>query len=58
MADYQAKVKGFLEYQEQELKNQQRIALYQAWHTAFLVAYAVHNPKKLPRLETLLRSIK
>lgn len=27
-----------------------------AWHTASLSAYAYHQPKKLPKLETLLHS--
>lgn len=29
-----------------------------AWHTASLTAYAYHQPKKLPKLETLLHSDK
>lgn len=31
-------------------------AMSVAWHTASLNAYAYHQPKKMPKLETLLHS--
>jgi hypothetical protein len=51
-------VDGFLEYRYNEIKTQRTLAIYQAWNTAYLVSFSFNAPDKMPKLETLLQTIK
>jgi hypothetical protein len=57
-AEYLAMVTGFIEYRHNEIKTQRILAMHQAWNTAYLVSFSYNAPDKMPKLETLLQTIK
>jgi hypothetical protein len=57
-AEYLAMVEGYIEHQKAENKNEKCMALYTSWHIAYLVSYSFNAPDKMPKLDTLLKSIK
>jgi hypothetical protein len=57
-AEYLAMVDGYTRHQKLEMKTERCLALYSAWHAAYLVSFSFHDPKKMPKLDTLLKSIK
>lgn len=57
IAEYNEKYFGYIQNKENEIKLQQKMAVFQAWQTASLVAFAFHEPKKMPTLKELLQKM-